>query len=268
MNSTDAGNVSLAVVSFGDSLKHGSMSLDSFMRAAVTHGLGAVELCDLSMRDPAVAVDLASRYDLGMPSVALRNDFTGSAEALGQQIEHLRSWMPIVRSVGGTVARVWTGWHRTDDVATKQIIDGFDAIVPSAIKAGVTIAVETHGGLSNDPDFVADLCARYPKGAVGACIDFGNLPAPDRRARIAAFIPLTVHVHVKSYAFRDGVETTVPLDWAIEELCRAGYDGQWVVEYEGEPPYDDGISQTVGALARAGVLDSSALAQHCAGVSS
>ena len=45
-------------------------------------------------------------------------------------------------------------------------------------------------------------------------------------------------MHVKSYAFdADGAETTVPLVWAITEVRRAGFAGQWVIEYEGPAPY-------------------------------
>jgi sugar phosphate isomerase/epimerase len=251
-----AHNISLAVVCFGDSLKHGQMRLEEFMQAAITHGLGAVELCDLSMKDPASARALADSLGLKMRSVALRNDFTGPADSLDAQIEHLREWMPIVAGVGASIARVWTGWQKEDDQARKQIVEGFDAAVPAAIEAGVALALETHGGLSNDPAFVGDLCARYPDGALGACIDFGNLPAPSRKRLIAEFAPLANHVHVKTYAFENGIETSVPLDWAIEELLQNQYAGQWVVEYEGRPPYPDGIRQTVEALSRAGILAS------------
>ena len=101
---------------------------------------------------------------------------------------------------------------------------------------------------------MAELCARYPDKAVGACIDFGNLPSRSRRELIAEFAPIANHVHVKTYEFENGVETTVPLDWAIEELLRSHYDGQWVIEYEGDPPYPDGIRHTVAALSRAGIL--------------
>lgn len=254
MSDNLARHVSLAVVCFGDSLKHGQMSVEEFMQAAVTHGLGAVELCDLSMKDPTASTALARSLGLTMPSVALRNDFTGPADSLDAQIEHLRTWMPIVAGVGASVARVWTGWQREDDQARKQIIEGFDATVPAAIEAGVALALETHGGLSNDPTFVADLCARFPERAVGACIDFGNLPSPSRRELIAEFAPLANHIHVKTYEFKNGMETTVPLDWAIEELLRSHYDGQWVIEYEGDPPYPDGIKHTVEALSRAGIL--------------
>jgi sugar phosphate isomerase/epimerase len=240
-------DVSLAVVCFGDSIRDGNMSLEEFLDTAVDLGLGAVELCDRTIKDPGYTAMSLRQRGLAMPSVALRNDFTVPAERLSEEIRHIRTWLPVVRSLGARVARVWTGWQRVDQVAKQQIIGAFDELVDVAISEDVLLAVETHGGLSNDPEFMAHLHARYPSGQVGVCLDFGNLP--ERRTLIPRFVPLTVHAHVKSYEFdAQGNETTVPVSWAVAQLCRAGFTGQWVLEYEGPPPYIQGIGHTLKAL--------------------
>jgi hypothetical protein len=97
--------------------------------------------------------------------------------------------------------------------------------------------------------FLVDLCDRYPRDSFGVCLDFGNLPGDVRRFAIRRLARITNHAHVKSYDFdARGVETTIPLTWAVAELDRAGFAGQWVIEYEGPPPYKLGIAQTVAAL--------------------
>lgn len=260
MDELRATNVSLAAVCFGDSLKTRAMPVDDFLDAAVKHGLGAVELCDLTITDPDALVGKLTRRGLRQPSVALRNDFTVPAADLDGQIEHLLTWIPPVRKMGGTVARVWSGWQRDDDEARKQVLTAFDTVVPAAAAAGVTLALETHGGASNDPRFAAELIGRHPAGTIGVCLDFGNLPAADRRSLISAFVPMTVHVHVKTHDFVDGREPTIPVEWAVEQLAEARYQGQWVLEYEGRPPYDEGIQHTLAVLERADVISTAVTA--------
>jgi len=242
-------DVSLAVVCFGDELKTGAKTTAEFLDAAVRLGFTSVELCDRSVRDPAAVQAGLHERNLVMPSIALRNDFTGDQRSVADNVEHLTRWLDIAATLGCRLARVWTGWQRTNAAARHQITEAFDEVVPQAIRAGVALAVETHGGLSNDPAFLADLCDRYPRGSFGVCLDFGNLPDDARRFAIRRLAPITSHVHVKSYRFdAHGVETTVPLAWAIGELGRVGFAGQWVIEYEGPPPYETGIEQTVAVL--------------------
>lgn len=242
-------DVPLAVVSFGDQLKTGAMSTADFLDAAVDLGFASVELCDRTVRQPAAVQTGLRARGLAMPSIALRNDFTGDADSIAASIDHLIRWLEIAASLGCGTARVWTGRQRVDGAARRQIVEAFDKVVPHAQRLGVALAVETHGGLSNDPSFLKDLCGRYSRASFGVCLDFGNLPSDVRRAAIRNLAPITNHVHVKSYEFNaDGVETSVPLAWAITELRLAGFAGQWVIEYEGAPPYEAGINQTVSIL--------------------
>ncbi len=227
-------DISLAVVCFGNELKTGARSTAEFLDAAVSLGFASVELCDRSVRDPAAVQAGLRDRGLAMPSIALRNDFTGDQGSVADSVDHLIGWLTIAESFGCRLARVWTGWQRVDATARRQITEALDEVVPHARRVGVALAVETHGGLSNHPAFLADLCDRYPSESFGVCLDFGNLPGDVRRFAIRRLAPITNHVHVKSYEFdASGVETTIPLAWAIRELDRAGFAGQWVIEYEG-----------------------------------
>jgi sugar phosphate isomerase/epimerase len=239
--------MALAVVCFGNELKDGTMTLPQFLDHAVDLGLDAVELCDRSIKNPAAVRGLLAERGLRMPSIALRNDFTGPANELPAQIGHIREWIGIAAEFGARTARVWTGWARTDATARRQITQAFDELIHVAVEHDVTLAVETHGGLSNDPEFMLPLARRY-RSHFGICIDFGNLPEP-RQEVIAAMLPEVVHVHVKTYAFDEqGDETTVPARWAVTELARRGYAGPWILEYEGEPPYLPGIEATMATV--------------------
>lgn len=250
----DAGQVSLSVGSYGHQVREGELSLAEFMRAAAGHGVGAVELCDRTIIDPQAAVAAAHAYGLGMPSVALRNDFTVDPARVRVEVDRVLEWLPVVASMGSGLARVWVGASSTSEQARGQVVECFDEIVPVALDGGTTLVVETFAGLSSDVDFVGELCARYPAGSVGVCLDFGNFASERRIDLIRAFAPLAAHVHVKSYEFSGDHETTVPLDLAVDTMLARGYEGQWVVEYEGAPPYPAGIDKTLAVLRRHGVL--------------
>src|SRR5262245_23918030 len=105
-------DISLAVVSFGDELKTGAMTTEQFLDAAVELGFSAVELCDRTVRDPLkVRNDLLDR-GLSMPSIALRNDFTGDQRSVDANVDHLRRWLCTAADLGCQTARIWTGWQR------------------------------------------------------------------------------------------------------------------------------------------------------------
>lgn len=244
-------DIALAAVSFGGRAKTGQMSTDEFLDAASRLGFGAVELCDRTIGDPEAVAEALSDRNLRAPSIALRNDFTGDPESVSASVAHLREWLAVAGRLGCRIARIWTGWQRDDASSRRQIIEAFDQVVDHAGGVGVGLAVETHGGASNDPRFLHDLAQRYAGLDFGVCLDFGNLPAGCRRDVIAAVAGITSHVHVKSYEFdADGVETSVPIDWAVGVLDAAGFMVCWVIEYEGSPPWIDGIVNTTAALRR------------------
>jgi len=247
-----AADISLSVCSYGEEVWSGRQSTEQFLDAAVGHGFSAVELLDRSIRDPdAVRIQLADRH-LTVPSVAVRSDFTGAAGTVAASVDHVRTWASIAADLDCRLVRVWTGWQADGPAVRRQIAEAMAKVVASAVDVGVTVAVETHGGASNDPEFMVELCRPYPRDVLGVCLDFGNLPAPTRRDAIERLAPVTNHVHVKSYEFdADGRETTVPLEWAVRTVSATGFDAQWVIEYEGAPPHDEGIVNTVRVLASA-----------------
>lgn len=242
-------DISLAAVSFGGRVKSGQMSTTEFLDAARRLGFRAVELCDRTVRDSERLPEALADRGLAMPSIALRNDFTGDPASAAASVAHVCRWLGTAPHLGSRTTRVWTGWQRDDGFSRQQVIEAFDLIVDHAADVGIGLAVETHGGASNDPQFLRVLCERYGGHDFGVCLDFGNLPADRRHQVIQAIAGITTHVHVKSYEFdAQGRETTVPLAWAVRSLDAAGFDGQWVIEYEGPPPWEDGINRTTAVL--------------------
>jgi sugar phosphate isomerase/epimerase len=242
--------VSLGVSSYHEPLVTGSMSSLDFLEAAARLGFRSVELCDKNadLEAPARTLGALAARGLCCPSFAARNDFTIEA-GLQREIDHVRRCFDVASTLGARVVRIWTGTARADTRAMLQVRRAFERLVPHAESLGLMIAVETHGGLSNDVGFMNALISDIASSAIGVCLDFGNLDATDRYEAVEKLVPITVHVHVKSYEFDDaGRETTFDLGRCIEGVARWGFDGLWVIEYEGLPPYEPGILATVSAL--------------------
>jgi sugar phosphate isomerase/epimerase len=246
------GTWSLGVASFDEPLKSGQLSTRGFLLKARELGFGAVELCDLTVDHARPQRTRALLEDLGLacPSVAVRNDFT-TATMCQADLEKVLAWLEPGRQVGAAVLRVSTGWRAVDQAARRRVERAFDQLVPVAGRLGLLLAVETHGGLSNDVAFLRSLVGRY-HGGVGVCMDFGNVPVERHLQYVEALAPIVRHVHVKSYEFgRDGRETTLDLPRCLRVLKEQGHTGQWVVEYEGKPPYEEGVRRTVDAMVEA-----------------
>lgn len=240
---------SLGVASFDEPLKSGRMSTAEFLRRARSLGFRAVELCDLTVDPQHPQRTRTALGDVGLssPSLAVRNDFT-TPELGPQDLQKVLTWLQVCVPVGASVMRVYTGKRKADADAARRVTRTFDRVVPVAKELGVRLAVETHGGLSNDVAFLRSLVGRYG-GRLGVCIDFGNVPRERHVQYVEALAPLAIHVHVKSFQFDAyGRETTLDLDRCLGALRDGGYRGQWVVEYEGRPPYADGIRRTVDTM--------------------
>jgi sugar phosphate isomerase/epimerase len=242
--------VSLGVSSYHDPLVTGEMSSLDFLDAAARLGFRAVELCDrnANLDNPVRTLGELTTRSLRCPSFAARNDFTVET-GLQRQVDHVRRCFDVACALGARLVRIWTGVARVDTWAMLQVRRALEQLVPTAESLGLVIAIETHGGLSNDVAFMNALLADIASSAIGVCVDFGNLDAADRYEAVEKLMPNTVHVHVKSYEFDDaGRETSFDLGRCVETVARWGYDGLWVIEYEGQPPYEPGIFATVDTV--------------------
>jgi sugar phosphate isomerase/epimerase len=236
--------------SFGEPLKSGLLATQGFLARATALGFRAVELCDLTVDrgNPHHTRNLLDGLGLRCPSIAVRNDFT-TADMCEDDLRKVLAWLHIANRVGASVLRVYTGKRAEDRNARKRVEHAFDRIVPVAERRGIILAVETHGGLSNDVEFMRSLVSRH-HGRVGICVDFGNVPRQAHLAYVEKLAPVAVHVHVKSYDFDQyGRETSLDLPGCLRVLKGYGYNGQWVVEYEGRPPYEEGIRRTTDIMA-------------------
>ena len=138
--------------------------------------------------------------------------------------------------------------HPEDPAFIDRVVDCYRRVAEYAEAKGVYMGVENHGGaISGNPELLAELFERVGSRYAGVLYEPCNLALAgvDYRAALDTLRPYVVHVHLKDCYPVQGKMRTVWLGtgmidfrWVIGELERAGYDGDYALEYEldVEPP--------------------------------
>jgi sugar phosphate isomerase/epimerase len=199
---------------------------------------------------PAIAEPLRRAADsagVRVVSWTLDTDLTAEGAALEQQRAYWERGVETARALGCEVLRVTTGGRDGDGRGLRRAQANLQQLVEMA--AGLRVAVENHWGLSRDPALLVALLEAVP--GAGCCLDFGNWDDRIRNEAIRMLAPFTTHVHAKSFGFdANGNEANFDYRTIVGRLTEAGYEGWYVVEYEGDGPPETAIQQTRRLLER------------------
>ena len=166
------------------------------------------------------------------------------------------AWVAAAEQLGIAAMRCNTGGKQAADreAALGRCVESFQAICDEGQKRGVTILVENHWGLSDDPALIVRLvkAVRESHGdaAIGTLPDFGNWhPETDRYAAVATVMPYAGAVHAKAMAL--DAELNHPaydLARCVKIAQDAGYDGPLGIEYEGGGDCVQGVQRAAEKL--------------------
>lgn len=265
--------ISVSSWSFHQELYAGTLRLSDVPYHAFDLGYRAVELNDMFLypRPPNRIARLLGRkakpfdrkeYDIhALRAVRLNrfrsgtklvcwtidSDLTVQTAARETQLAYLAQAIQAARFLGAPMIRVLLGGETNDRSALDRAVNLMSSVLPVAIAADIKLAVENHGGLSNDPDLLIEFIERCRGGrssALGACLDLGNFER-DPLIGIQKIAPYAIHVHAKALAFDDsGEEATIDYKSSLSILKAAGYAGALSIEYEGQGGAAEGIHQT------------------------
>jgi sugar phosphate isomerase/epimerase len=185
------------------------------------------------------------------------NDFVLLDEAaIEPQIERMKRICCELAPILGTDTIRTEGGRPKDEVPLERYVEAMGGClkrcVPFIEPAGIKLAVDNHGPVTNDGDLQVEIFEVVGSPNVGANLDtmnyrwFGHdLAKIDHFYEIVA--PYTVHTHMKDgtgcrenykgAALGDG---EIHLHHTIKCLRDAGYDGVWCAEYEG-PEAEGGV---------------------------
>lgn len=236
----------LAAYSFRQRLtgKTPEMTLFDFIDLAAGLPLDAVELTSYYFADTSDAYldklkGHAAAKKLAVSGVPVGNDFAQNDEAKRRKdIDHVKAWVGRAARLGAKTVRVFAGNQPKGDTladAQRRVVDALDECCPVAEKAGVLLALENHGGITDTPEHLLELVKPVQSPALGVNIDTGNFRTADPYADVAKIVPYGVVCQVKTEVSpAGGKKVDADLGRYVKILKDGNYHGYVVLEYEAE----------------------------------
>jgi sugar phosphate isomerase/epimerase len=197
--------------------------------------------------------------DRGLKASALSasNDFVLLDEsAIAPQIERMRRICCDLAPILGTDTIRTEGGRPKDEVPPERYAEAIGSClkrcVPFIEPAGIKLAVDNHGPVTNDADLQLRIFEIAGSENVGANLDTMNYRCAahdlETIGRFYGIIaPHVFHTHLKdgtgsreNYKGAALGEGEINLQHAIDCLRKVGYDGVWCAEYEG-PEREQGV---------------------------
>ncbi|MDB5309799.1 MAG: nfo 1 [Gemmataceae bacterium] len=235
--------LSLAAYSFRQALdlKKPTMTLFDFIDLAAELPLDAVELTSYYFADTSDEyLDRlkahAAKKRLAISGVPVGNTFTLKDETKrAAEIRKVKDWTARAARLGAKTVRIFAGnleKGETLDQAQRRVVDAIDECCAAAETAGVLLALENHGGITDTPAHLLDLVKPIKSPALGVNIDTGNFRTPDPYADIAKIAPYGVVSQVKTEVYPGGKKEEADLGRVVKILKDANFHGYVALEYE------------------------------------
>jgi len=214
------------------------------------------EFIDLAAEFPIEAVELTSYYwaettaeyakkllahskkrKLPISGVPVRNEFTLTDDAKRKiEIAHVKKWIELAAIAEAKTVRVFAGNVAKGDKrekAIQRVVDAIEDCCKVAEKAGVLVALENHGGLTETPDDMIVIAKAVKSKAFGLNVDTGNFKTKEPYADIAKIVPYGVVCQVKSESFPAGKPSEEADMKKIVDILKTGkFQGYVILEYE------------------------------------
>ena len=236
--------LSLAAYSFRQYLdiKKGSMTLFDFIDFAADLPLDAVELTSYYFADTSGAYldklrAYAERKRRPVSGVPVGNTFTLKDDARrAVEVQKVKDWTARAARLGAKTVRIFAGNLEKSDTladAQKRVVDALNECCPVAERAGVILAMENHGGITDTAEHLLDLVRPVRSPALGVNIDTGNFRTADPYREIAAIVPYGVVAQVKTEIFPAGrPKEDADLARVVRILKDGNFHGYAALEYE------------------------------------
>ena len=217
---------------------------------------------------------LNEEFGIQTPFCCIENDFTlADAGAHAEMIEKCSRQLVAAAECGATHVRLFAGFTPAAEVTPEiwsRMISAFEAMEGQCAGLGLTIAIETHGGIrfnddgsathinsvTTDPDCLRRLIAELPP-RVGFNFDPGNIKAvrPDDPDCCLSIINERInYCHMKDWS-RQG-EGWVAVAIGDDDLDyvpffeRMSFSGVYLIEYEPLHDCEEGIRRSLDYLER------------------
>ena len=219
------------------------MNLFDFVNTAADLGVDGVELTSYYFPANVDAEYLrqlkqhAFNLGLDVSGTSVGNDFCHPAGPEREKsLALVRTWVDNAAELDAPVIRIFAGQkkkNQSEDEAVALCIEGIKESLPYAIKKGVSLALENHGGITATPDQLLKLVKGVDSPNFGVNLDTGNFhgadpyrrPRPDRALRDQR---VQVKTEINAAGRKEGRGRSGPRDFdtspnaaKYSRLCRA-----------------------------------------------
>jgi sugar phosphate isomerase/epimerase len=249
--------------------------IEKVMENAAKLGFDGVEILHRQMESESPDYlnrlkQTAFKLGLALPMLSIHQDFVSPDQAVRQQnIEHTERCIEIAAQLGIPAIRLNSGRWKTvksfDDLmkvkgnepplegytnedAFNWCVDSIRACLPRAAKAGVTLCLENHWGLTTSVDMLLRIWRAVDSPWLGLNADTGNFPG-DPYEGIAKLAPHATIVQAKTY-YGGGEWYTLDLDYRkiAGILRKAGFRGWISLEMEGKEAPETAVPKSYQVL--------------------
>jgi sugar phosphate isomerase/epimerase len=257
-------------------------SIKQMIDACVDYGADGLEILSNHLEregltSPAALNDLgqyAALKGISIVSVSASHNFVNpDPEERLKQIGVLADWIDAASRLGAPFVRAFGGrWNtlsgeallkaggeeppidgHTADEGYQWSAEAFRAASFYAGRAGVTLVLENHWGLTGQAAGVLRIIKETDSRWLKAVLDTGNfLHMPEQYDEMAKLLPSLALVHAKTYA-GGGMIFSADLDYdrIAQMLKESGYNGWLSIEFEGKAHPDEGIPEGIARVKQA-----------------
>ncbi|WP_295806385.1 sugar phosphate isomerase/epimerase [uncultured Victivallis sp.] len=221
---------------------------------------------DADEKKIAEVAELFRRYNVRLDCACTGNDFTGDDAA--EQLTKVKTVIDIASKLGVKFLRIFAGFRSDSEVAGPRfgrMIDCLRSAAEYAAPRGVTLAVETHGGVMNNGDALVHFASATTRIdwwddilSTGVSINydpanFAAVGATDPVAFYNRFKKAIQYVHLKDFRSVEGGVLPAAcgegrLDWPALMAALADYTGPALIEYELPGDVEDGLRRSLAYL--------------------
>ena len=249
--------------------------VEKVIEDAARLGFDGVEILHRQMDNETPAYvnklkQLAFRNGLALPMLSIHQDFiSDKLEERAEAVKHTIRCIELAERLGIPAIRLNSGrWNTipsfddlmkvkgdeppikgfTDEDAFRWCIEGIQACLPAAEKAGVLLALENHWGLTTKTENLLRIYKSVNSPWLGINLDTGNFPG-DPYPEIEKLAPHASIVQAKTY-YGGGEWYTLDLDYKriAGMLWQAGFQGWVSLEMEGKKDPATAVPKSLALL--------------------
>jgi sugar phosphate isomerase/epimerase len=232
--------------SFGKPLGAGKMTMEDFILKCVEMGVVGAELTAYWYKSTERAYLLSLRHLASKNGVTIAGVGSGPDSRVHlvypdqakrrEAQEEIKKWVDITDTLGASHMRIFAG-PVPEGVSAAQAMDwaveGMKVVCDYSATKGITLGVETHGGLALKGEPCIELIRRVDSPYAGLSLDIQHLTGDsdsdeERYKQIEACVPYTTQSHITD---RFDNHNPIDLDRIWQIFSRRGYRGYMSLEY-------------------------------------